>query len=134
MRNNADIDKKTREFVKQTSLDNPGEDFTSNVMKRVRAEKAYGFTKHDNNIWQILMAIVIPLGYFGYLFLTDKEGVIFNTIIQEIEKAAYLKYLQTFVETIIHEIAVSPLIFMGILAITALVVFDKLILRKKLTA
>ncbi len=133
MKNNTDIDKKTREFVKQTSLDHPGEDFTQNVMKRVQAEKVYGFTKRDNNIWQILIAIFAPLGYFGYLFLTGKEEILFNTLIQEVEKAAYIDYLKTFAGTIIHEITISPLIFMGILAITALVIFDRTILKKKLT-
>jgi membrane-associated PAP2 superfamily phosphatase len=129
MKNNADIDKKTREFVKQTSLDNPGEDFTSNVMNRVQAEKAYGLNKRDNNIWQVLMAIFVPLAYFGYLFFTDKEGVIFNSIIQELEKATYFEYIKTFAETIIHDLTVSPIIFMGILAIAALVVFDRVIIK-----
>jgi uncharacterized membrane protein (DUF485 family) len=133
MKNNADIDKKTRDFVKLTSLDNPGEDFTSNVMKRIEAEKAYGYSRRDNNIWQILMAIFVPIGYFGYLFLTGKENIIFNTLIQEVEKAAYIDYFKTFIGSIIHEITISPLIFMGILAITALVIFDRTILKKKLT-
>lgn len=128
-RNNPEIDKEMKKFVKQTSLDSPGEDFTSNVMRRVEEEKVYGINKGDSNVWQIIMAIAIPLAYFAFQFLTNKGGTTFTQIIKELETATYFKFIKIFSETLINDISFSPFVYMSILAIAALVIFDRFIVK-----
>lgn len=128
-RNNPEIDKEMKKFVKQTSLDSPGEDFTSNVMKRVEKVKAHGINKRDSNVWQIIMAITIPLAYFAFQFLTNKGETTFSQIIKDLETATYFKFIKTLSETVVHDISFSPFIYMSILAIATLVIFDRFIVK-----
>jgi len=128
-RNNPEIDKKTKKFIQQTSLDSPGEDFTSIVMKRVEKEKVYGINKRENNAWQIIMAISIPIAYFVFQYLTNKGEATFTQIIKELETTTYFSFIKTFSETLINDISFSPFIYMSILAIATLVIFDRFIVK-----
>jgi len=128
-RNNPEIDKKTKKFIQQTSLDSPGEDFTSIVMKRVEKEKVYGINKRENNAWQIIMAISIPIAYFVFQYLTNKGEATFTQIIKELETTTYFSFIKTFSETLINDISFSPFIYMSILAIATLVIFDRFVIK-----
>ena len=128
-RNNPEIDKKTKKFIRQTSLDSPGEDFTSNVMKRIEKEKVYGINKRDGKVWQIILAIAAPIAYFAYQFMMNKGETTFTKIIKELETTTYFSFIKTFSETLINDISFSPFIYMSILAIATLVVFDRYIVK-----
>ncbi len=128
-RNNPEIDKKTEKFIRQTSLDSPGEDFTSNVMKRIEKEKVYGINKRDGKVWQIILAIAAPIAYFAYQFMMNKGEATFLQIIKELETTTYFSFIKTFSETLINDISFSPFIYMSILAIATLVVFDRYIVK-----
>ena len=128
-RNNPEIDKKTKKFIQQTSLDSPGEDFTSNVMKRVEKEKVYGINKRENNAWQIIMAVTIPIAYFVFQYLTNKGEATLTQIIKELETTTYFSFIKTFSETLINDISFSPFIYMSIFAIATLVIFDRFIVK-----
>jgi len=128
-RNNPEIDQKTKKFIQQTSLDSPGEDFTSNVMKRIEEEKVYGINKRDNNLWQIIMAVALPIAYFVFQYLTNKGEAKITQIIRDLETNSYLGFIQTFSETLINDISFSPFIYMSILAIATLVIFDRFVVK-----
>jgi len=128
-RNNPEIDKNTKKFIQQTSLDSPGENFTSNVMKRVEKEKVYGINKRENNAWQIIMAVAIPIAYFVFQYLTNKGEATFTQIIKELETTTYFSFIKTFSETLINDISFSPFIYMSILAIATLVIFDRFVVK-----
>ena len=128
-RSNPDIEKKTKKFIRQTSLDSPGEDFTSSVMRRVEKEKVYGINKRENNVWQIIIAVAMPIAYFAYQFLVNKGETTFTQIIKELESATYISFIKTFLETLINDISFSPFIYMSIFAIATLVIFDRFIVK-----
>jgi len=128
-RNTTDIDKKTREFVKQTALNSPGRDFTTNVMRQIEQEKVYGINRKDNNLLPILIAIILPLAYFVYQHFTNKGESFITTLMADFQQNTQFEFIKTFSERIIHQISVSPLIFMSILAIAILIAFDRLIIR-----
>jgi len=128
-RNNPEIDKKTKKFIRQTSLDSPGEDFTSNVMKRIEKEKVYGINKQDGKVWQIIMAVAIPIAYFVFQYLTNKGEATLTQIIKELETTTYFSFIKTFSETLINDISFSPFIYMSIFAIATLVIFDRFIVK-----
>jgi len=128
-RDNPEIDKKTKKFIQQTSLDSPGEDFTSNVMKRVEKEKVYGINKRDSNVWQIIMAIALPITYFVFQYLTNKGEATITQMIKDLETTTYFSFIETFSETLINDISFSPFIYMSILAIATLVIFDRFVVK-----
>jgi|GEM_PF-1813617 len=128
-RDNPEIDKKTKKFIQQTSLDSPGEDFTSNVMKRVEKEKVYGINKRDSNVWQIIMAIALPITYFVFQYLTNKGEATITQMIKDLEITTYFSFIETFSETLINDISFSPFIYMSILAIATLVIFDRFVVK-----
>ena len=128
-RNNPEIDNKTKKFIQQTSLDSPDENFTSNVMKRIEKEKVYGINKRDGKVWQIIMAVAIPIAYFVFQYLTNKGETTFVQIIKELETTTYFSFIKTFSETLINDISFSPFVYMSILAIATLVIFDRFVVK-----
>ncbi len=125
--NDSHIDEKTKKLFQETGFDKPSEDFTFNVMKDVEKEKNYGKSAGDN-LWQILLAVGLPVIYFLAQFLRGEANTI-NEVLQGLKSSSYIEFIRILYDSIIQDISLSPIVYLGIIAILLLLMFDRVILR-----
>ena len=126
--NDKDMERKTREYLKQTTLESPPSDFTAQVMNKVEKEKVYGKNWKENNLWQILIAVGLPLLYFAIQYAMGDAQVL-RELINDFASSSYFSYLKVFSDSIIQDVTVSPIVFLGIIAIVILLAFDKFVIK-----
>lgn len=124
--NDNDLDKNTRKWMNESGLERPHPDFTHRVMEQVEARKKRSSLRSNGNIWNILLAVLLPLAYFGYSYNTG--GGVAGGFSLQTELQPYIRVFQLIVEKLAIDMS-APLVPLGIAAIVALLAFDRLILR-----
>jgi hypothetical protein len=125
--NDSHIDENTRKLFQKTDLDSPSKTFTYDVMKNLEKEKVYGKNLPDY-LWQVILAVGLPVLYFLFQYLTNGSEA-FSKIIIGIKTSQYLDFINVISEKILEDVSLSPLVFMGIIAILLLLAFDRIILK-----
>ena len=130
--NKVDIEKITSELIRKDAIQQPGPDFTKNLMAKILKDPSVhlSYIKQDenkNNILLILLVVVMFIAYVGYYFY--KNGL---TRITETGAMPGMTYLQTasdFLTKLWTEISFSPYIILSFIGIVALVLLDKYIVK-----
>lgn len=126
--NDHQLDQQTRQWMQQTGLDQPAADFTQRVMQGVALNKKLSPLKDKrSNIWNILLAVIVPAAYFFYRYMSGAPlvpgGINLQTEIQP-----YINIFQLLFSKITVDFS-APIVPLGILAIITLLIFDRLIIR-----
>ncbi len=124
---NTHIDERTRELLKHTGVEKTGPDFTRKVMSRVEKEKKLHPYKQDNNLWHILLAVVLPVMYFFYQIFTGSESFLAELDLT-LKLQPYIQLFQLLADKLVMDVS-TPVVPLGILAIVMLLAFDRFILR-----
>jgi hypothetical protein len=124
--NNNDLDKNTRKWMSESGLEKPDSGFTHRVMEQVEARKKRSPIRSNGNIWHILLAVLVPLAYFGYSY--NAGGGVVGGLSLQTELQPYIRVFELVVERLAIDMS-APLVPLGIAAIVALLAFDRLILR-----
>ncbi len=133
MKNNkVDIEKITRELIRKDAIQQPGPDFTKNLMAKILKDPSVqvSYIKQDenkNNILLILLVIVMFIAYVGYYFY--KNGLTRITETEAVPGMAYLQTASEFVSRLWSEISLSPYILLSFIGIVVLVLLDKYIVK-----
>jgi len=129
---NVDIEKITRELIQKVEVQQPGADFTKNLMATILKNPniTVQFVKEErdkNFIWVLLSILLMFIGYIGYFIY--KNGL--NTIAdaKEIPAFSNLKYGYDFFIRLWSELSFSPYILIAFLGILLLILFDKIIIK-----
>ena len=125
--NDAHMDENTRKIFKSLDQDQPQQSFTYDVMKKVEKERVYGNWFGDN-LWQIVLAVGLPLLYFLFQFLTSGSQS-YSQLILSITNSSYFDFIRILSDKLLQDVTLSPFVFMGFVAILLLLVFDRLIIR-----
>ena len=120
-------DDRTRKWLNESGLERPSDDFTQRVMAQVEVRKKIYPYKRDSNLWQILLAVVLPVAYFVYRYATGASILPGGISLQQ-EVQPYVHVFQLLLERITLDFS-TPIVPLGIIAIVALLAFDRLILR-----
>ena len=123
----TDPDKKTREWMNESGLERPSDDFTRRVMGQVEVRKRIYPYKKESSVWQILMAVILPVAYFVYRYMTGAPIMPGGFSLQQ-EMQPYLRVFQLLFDKMAIDFS-TPIVPLGIVAIVALLAFDRLILR-----
>lgn len=122
-----DLDKSTRQWMNESGLEEPSLDFTRQVMEQVEKKPRLYPYKRGGNLFNILVAVLIPAAYFIYNFMTLGSPLPGGFSLQT-EMQPYIRVFQLVVEKLALDMS-TPLVPLGIIAIVALLAFDRLILR-----
>ena len=130
--NKFNIDSYTRELVKKGGIEQPGDNFTKNVMSQILKDpslKLNFVSKEDkqSNIWLVISIGVMILGYSIYYFV--ENGFSFTTISDTVEIPIYFKVLADFFSNLFNELSLSPYILLAVIGVIVLVILDKTIVR-----
>lgn len=127
-----DIEKITRELIQKGEVQQPGADFTKNLMGRIlkNPNVTVQFIKQEkdkNFIWVLLSLALVFIGYIA--FFVYKNGL--NSIAQaeKIHAISYLKSVFDFFTKLWSEFSFSPYILIAFLGIIILILFDKFIVK-----
>jgi len=124
---NNDLDKSTRQWMNESGLEKPSRDFTKQVMEQVEKKPRLYPYKRGGNLLNILMAVLIPIAYFIYNYMTGGSVLPVGFSLQT-EMQPYVRVFQLVVEKLAVDMS-TPLVPLGIIAIVALLAFDRLIFR-----
>ncbi|HAN18613.1 MAG: hypothetical protein A2X13_13705 [Bacteroidetes bacterium GWC2_33_15] len=127
-----DIEKITRELIQKGEVQQPGADFTKNLMGRIlkNPNVTVQFIKQEkdkNFIWVLFSLALVFIGYIA--FFVYKNGL--NSIAQaeKIHAISYLKSVFDFFTKLWSEFSFSPYILIAFLGIIILILFDKFIVK-----
>ena len=127
-----DIEKITRELIQKGEVQQPGADFTKNLMGRIlkNPNVTVQFIKQEkdkNFIWVLFSLALVFIGYIA--FFVYKNGL--NSIAQaeKIHAISYLKSVFDFFIKLWSEFSFSPYILIAFLGIIILILFDKFIVK-----
>jgi len=122
-----DLDKRTRQWMNESGLEQPSMAFTKQVMEQVEKKPRLYPYKRGGNLFNILMAVLIPVAYFSYNYMTGGSLLPGGFNLQT-EMQPYVRVFQLVVEKLALDMS-TPLVPLGMIAIVALLAFDRLILR-----
>ena len=130
--NKVDIEKITRELIRQNEVKQPGADFTKNLMGKILKDPniQISFIKKDddkNSIWVILTLVFMFLSYVG--FYIYKYGLNSITQTDNLPGISYFKAAADFATKLWSEITFSPIILLSFIGIILLVLFDRYIIK-----
>ncbi|MCK5028640.1 MAG: hypothetical protein KAR57_03335 [Bacteroidales bacterium] len=130
--NKLNIDSYTRELVKKGGIEQPGDNFTKNVMSQILKDPSVklNFVSKDDkqsNIWLFIAIGVMILGYSVFYYV--ENGFNFTSLADSIETPGYFKVLANFFSNLFNELSLSPYILLAVIGIIVLVVLDKTIVR-----
>jgi len=130
--NKVDIEKITRELIRKEEVQQPGADFTKNLMAKILKDPnvQVSYFKKDenkNNILLFLLAAVLLLAYIGYYIY--KNGISRFNDADSIPGITYLQAASEFVSKLWSEISLSPYIILSFIGIIVLVLLDKYIVK-----
>ena len=125
--NPNDLDKSTRRWMGETGLEKPSADFTKLVMEQVEKKPRLYPYKRGGNLFNTLLAVLVPIAYFAYNYMSGGSLLPGGFNLQT-EAQPYVRVFQIVVEKMALDMS-TPLVPLGIIAIVALLAFDRLILR-----
>jgi hypothetical protein len=130
--NKVDIEKITRELIRKDAIQQPGPDFTKNLMAKILKDPSVqvSYIKQDenkNNILLFLLVAVLFLSYLGYYFY--KNGLSKFTGTDSLPGMSFLQTTSEFVSKLWSEISLSPYILLSFIGIVVLVLLDKYIVK-----
>lgn len=122
-----DLDKTTRQWIKQAGKEKPSMDFTKRVMEKVELKPGFYPGTRGGNLFNILVAVIVPIAYLIYTYLSS-GSLLPGGLSLQTEVEPYVRVFQLVVEKLALDMS-TPLVPLGIIAIIALLAFDRLILR-----
>ena len=130
--NKLNTDNYTRKLVNMGGLEQPGSDFTRNVMSQILKDpsvKVSFITKDDkqSNIWLFIAIGAMSIGYSIFYFI--KNGFSFTSDAGSFVAPGYFKVFVDFFSNLFTELSLSPYIFIALIGVVVLVVLDKTIVR-----
>lgn len=130
--NKLNIDKYTKELVGKAEVQQPGSDFTKNVMKQLLKDpevKVSFITADDkkSNFWLIISMIIMVTGFFIFYYI--KYGLNFTKVTEEFKSSGYLKAFSDFFSELWTELTISPYILIALVGVIFLVIIDKTIVK-----
>jgi len=129
--NKVDIEKITRELIRKEEVQQPGADFTKNLMAKILKDPnvQVSYFKKDenkNNILLFLLAAVLLLAYIGYYMYKNGISRFTDT---DLPGITYLQAASDFISKLWSEISLSPYIILSFIGIIVLVLLDKYIVK-----
>lgn len=130
--NKLNIEKYTKKLLSKGEIQQPGSDFTKNVMSRILKDptvKVSFITSDDkqSNIWLVISMSIMVVGFFIFYFI--KHGLDFSQVSDGFQTPAYLKAFADFFSKFWSELSLSPYILIALVGVIVLVVIDKTIVR-----
>ncbi|MGE0089197.1 MAG: hypothetical protein AB7S50_06945 [Bacteroidales bacterium] len=130
--NKVDIEKITGELIRKDAIQQPGADFTKNLMAKILKDPSVqvSYIKQDenkNNILLILLVLVMFIAYLGYYFY--KNGLTKITETGAVPGMTYLQTASDFISRLWSEISLSPYILLSFIGIVVLILLDKYIVK-----
>ncbi|PLX14807.1 MAG: hypothetical protein C0597_09550, partial [Marinilabiliales bacterium] len=118
--NGLNIDQFTREIVGKASIEQPGSDFTKNVMAQILKNPAVkvSFITNDDrksNIWLILSMTIMVVGFFIFYFI--KYGFDLNPITDGFKTSTLFTIFLDFFTRLWNEISLSPYILIALICV-----------------
>lgn len=126
------IDDFTRELISKAELEQPGKNFTKNVMSQILKDPSVQvsfITKDDkrSNIWLIISIAIMFVGSFGFYFI--KNGFSFNNMGESIKTPSVFTFFVDFIAKFWNELSLSPYILIALVGVVFLVVIDRTIVK-----
>jgi len=126
--NKLNIDDYTRELISRVKEDQPGKDFTKNVMSRILKDPSVEvsfITKDDkeSSLWLILSVAIMFVGSIAFYFF--KNGFDFS----HIQKPTIFTFFADFFAKFWNEMSLSPYILIALVGVIFLVVIDRTIVK-----
>ena len=130
--NKFNIDSFTSKLVNKSGVEQPGANFTKNVMSKILKDpsvKINFITKDDkqSNIWLFISVSVMIVGYLIFHFI--KNGFNLSQGVGSVQTPGYLKVLTDFFGNLFAELSLSPYILLALIGVVVLVIMDKTIVR-----
>ncbi|MBU8891261.1 MAG: hypothetical protein KOO66_00670 [Bacteroidales bacterium] len=130
--NKLNSDTYTRKLVNMGGLEQPGSDFTKNVMSQILKDPSVkvSFITNDDkksNIWLFIAIGAMTIGYSIFYYI--KNGFSFTSDTGAIETPGYFKVFSQFFSGLFNELSLSPYILIALIGVVVLVVLDKTIVR-----
>ena len=128
---NYDHDEQLKEWLSSYNRKKPSAKFVENVMQQIEYDSSVIYKKKFiwktfwNNFLSLFLPMLIILGATGYYFY--QFGEIKFTF--KVNFYSTLNLIHAFMNEIINGFSTNPLIFIGILAIIALLFTDKILTR-----
>ena len=122
-----DLDESTRQWINEAGKEKPSVDFTKRVMEKVELKPRLYPVRSGGNLFNILLAVMVPIAYLIYTYWSSGSLLPGGFSLQA-EAEPYIRVFQLVVERLALDMA-APLVPLGIIAIVALLAFDRLILR-----
>lgn len=126
------IDEYTKKLVQKGDINEPGPDFTKNVMGQILKDPKVQvslITEDDkkSNIWLFVSVGVMFVAYLFYYFV--KNGFNFNSENGILESMGFVKAFSDLFINLISELSISPFILLALIGVIFLVVLDKTIVK-----
>ena len=130
--NKLNIDEFTKKLISKGEILQPDSNFTKNVMGRILKDSAtqVRFITSDDKqskIWLVISMIIMIAGFFIFYFI--KYGLDFSQISNGFQTPSYLQTLADFFSKLWIELSVSPYIFVALIGVVFLLLFDKTIVK-----
>lgn len=126
------IDDYTKELISKSEVEQPGKDFTKNVMSRILKDPSVQvsfITKDDrnSNLWLIISIVIMFVGSFVFYFI--KNGFSFNNIEESLKTPSIFTFFANFIAKFWNELSLSPYILLALIGVVFLVVIDRTIVK-----
>ena len=126
------IDDFTREMIKKSEIQQPGQNFTKNVMAKILKDPAVkvSFVTSDDkngNLGLFMSLSVLFIGLLIFYFVTN--GFNFSSISDKITSSTVLNFFVDVFSKFWNEISLSPYILIALVGVIFLVIIDKTVVR-----
>lgn len=130
--NKLNTDEFTKKLISKGEIQQPGSDFTKNVMSRILKDPAIKvsfITKDDknSNIWLAISMGIMVVGFFIFYFI--KHGLDFSQVSDGFQTPAYLSAFADFFSKFWSELSLSPYLLIALFGVILLVIMDKTIVK-----
>ena len=124
------IDDYTKELISKSEAEQPGGDFTKNVMSQILKDPSVQvsfITKDDrnSNLWLIISIVIM----FAFVFYFIKNGFSFNNIGESLKTPSVFTFFANFIAKFWNELSLSPYILIALIGVIFLVVIDRTIVK-----
>ncbi len=130
--NKLNTDEFTKNLISKGEIQQPGSDFTKNVMSRILKDPAIklSFITNDDkrsNIWLAISMVIMAVGFFIFYFI--KHGLDFSQVSDGFQTPPYLSAFTEFFSKFWSELSLSPYILIALFGVILLVIMDKTIVK-----
>ena len=130
--NKFNTDEFTKELISKGGIQEPGSNFTKNVMSQILKDPAIKInfiTNDDKNssIWLVLAMSIMFIGLSAFYFI--KNGFSFTNVSQGLQTPSYLHTFTDFFSKFWNELSLSPYILIALIGVLFLVIIDKTIVK-----